>query len=115
MLQDLVKGAKGLGKGKGKGKVADGELECSALSGSTGTRTCCPGDVLMSINGDNCDSEDNDPTGLLDAQALLSRSKDVVTLRLISAPKDDSDTLVSCLRQMNMPHMVQLPLPVWCH
>ena len=55
----------------------------------------------MSINGDNCDSEDNDPTGLLDAQALLSRSKDVVTLRLISAPKDDSDTLVSCLRQMN--------------
>ena len=69
----------------------------------------------MSINGDNCDSEDNDPSGLLDAQLLLNRSKDTVTLRLISAPKDGTDTLVSCLRQMNMPRMVQLPLPVWCH
>ena len=69
----------------------------------------------MSINGDNCDSEDNDPTGLRDAQVMLNRAKDIVTLRLISAPKDGSDTLVSCLRQMNMPRMVQLPLPVWCH
>ena len=64
--------------------------------------TMFPGDVLMSVNGENVDTEGNAATTLRDTIERLGAVSSPVVMRLISAPRFEEDTLEACLANMNV-------------